>query len=266
MDIKNRLKIFKDRYSKMGRGTKIIYIVLRVLIIVSMIEQLISHEYYNAFLCLYTLILFTLPTIVSEKFHLGIPSLLEGIIYTFIFSALILGEINNFYVRIPFWDTILHTLNGLVCAGIGISLVDILNKGSNKLNLSPIFVVFVGFCFSMTVGVLWEFLEYGVDQFTNSDMQKDTVITEFASVELKEDKSNPSKHIKDIEATTIHLKDGEDIKIEGGYLDIGLHDTMKDLMVNFIGAVVLSVLSYFYIKQRDKYTFVEGLFLKKEMN
>lgn len=55
------------------------------------------------------------------------------------------------------------------------------------------------------------------------------------------------------------------LKIEVGYLDVGLHDTMKDLIVNFIGAVVLSVLSYFYIKQRDKYTFVEGLFLKKEM-
>lgn len=265
--MKNKIKIFKARYKEMGKGTKFIYIILRILIMVSMIEQIIYKEYYNAFLCLLTLILFTLPTFVSEKFNLGIPSLLEGIIYSFIFASLILGEINNFYMKIPFWDTILHTLNGLVCAGIGISMIDILNKSSDTIKLSPIFIVFVGFCFSMTIGVLWKFLEYGLDQTVKSDMQKDKVVTEFASVEIKEDKSNPALLIKGIKSTTINLENGEKIEIDGGYLDIGINDTMKDLIVNFVGAAFLSVLSYIYIIKRDKYSFVEGFFItRKEKN
>lgn len=262
--MKKRLKIFKDRYKNMGKGIKILYIVLRVLIVFSMIQQIIIKEYYNAFLCFLSLILYTLPTIISEKYKLGIPTLLEAIMYLFLFSSLILGELNNFYMKIPFWDKILHTLNGLVCAGIGISLVDILNKGSERLKLSPIFIVFVGFCFSMTIGVLWEFIEYDIDKYFKTDMQKDKIVTEFASVDLTEDKKSPSKIVKDIESTDINLKNGEKIKVDGGYLDIGLHDTMEDLKVNFIGAVVLSFMSYFYILNREKYSFVEGLFIKKE--
>ena len=79
----------------------------------------------------------------------------------FIFSAEILGEISSFYVLFPFWDTTLHTLNGFLAAAIGFSLVDLLNRSDRvKFDLSPLFLSITAFCFSMTIGVLWEFFEF----------------------------------------------------------------------------------------------------------
>ena len=120
-----------------------------------------------------SLFLFTIPTLIQDKFRITLPSLLEGIIYVFIFSAEILGEINNFYGIIPHWDTVLHTINGFLAAGIGFSLIDLLNQNSKQIKLSPFFVALVAFCFSMTIGVLWEFFEYGADSLLKLDMQKD---------------------------------------------------------------------------------------------
>ena len=94
----------------------------------------------------------------------------------FIFSAEILGEISSFYVLFPFWDTTLHTLNGFLAAAIGFSLVDLLNRSDRvKFDLSPLFLSITAFCFSMTIGVLWEFFEFAMDQFFALDMQKDTI-------------------------------------------------------------------------------------------
>ena len=186
-----------------------------------------------------------------------LPSVLESIIYIFIFSAEILGEINNFYGIIPHWDTILHTITGFLAAGIGSSLVDILNENSKKINLSPIFVAIVAFCFSMTIGVLWEFFEYSADTYLRTDMQKDRIVTSISTVELDPNNSNTPVRIDNIESTQINTKDGQ-IIINGGYLDIGIIDTMKDLIVNFIGAVTFSFIGYLYIRNRDKYKFASN--------
>ena len=192
-----------------------------------------------------------------------LPSVLESIIYIFIFSAEILGEINNFYGIIPHWDTILHTINGFLAAGIGFSLIDLLNKNSKRVKLSPAYVAIVAFCFSMTIGVLWEFFEFGADKYFNLDMQKDEIVSEFSSVEFDETKSNKAIKVKDIQKTEIYTNDGV-ITIDGGYLDIGIKDTMKDLIVNFIGAIVYSFIGYFYIKGRDEYKFAERFIPKRK--
>lgn len=186
------------------------------------------------------------------------PSVLETIIYLFIFSAEILGEIYNFYGNIPNWDSMLHTINGFLCAAVGFSLIDLLNKNSKKLNLSPIYVTLVAFCFSMTVGVCWEFFEYTADKLFLYDMQKDTLISTISTVELDPEKANKTIVIKDISKTILYDENGKEIAtIDGGYLDIGLNDTMQDLFVNLIGAITFSILGYFYIKNRDKYKFAE---------
>ena len=189
--------------------------------------------------------------------------MLEAIIYIFIFSAEILGEINNFYGIIPHWDTTLHTINGFLAAGIGFSLIDLLNQNSKKIKLSPIFVAIVAFCFSMTIGVAWEFFEYGVDKYLKFDMQKDQIVSTISSVELDPEKNNNSIVVKNIKETQIITEDGV-IVINGGYLDIGIIDTMKDLLVNFIGAVVFSIIGYFYIQNRGSYKFIEQFIPKKE--
>lgn len=251
-------KKMKKKYDETNKKSITVYLVLRLLVIISMIFQMLMGNFENVFMCMLALLLFTIPTIVSEKFKIGLPSLLETIIYLFIFSTTILGEINNFYGIIPFWDTMLHTLNGFLCAGIGFSLVDLLNQNSKQINLSPFYVVIVAFCFSMTIGILWEFYEFTADSVFRTDMQKDRIVQSISSVELNVNRENVPIKINDIEKTEIYLKDGTITTIDNGYLDIGIIDTMKDLFVNFIGAIVFSIIGYLYVKNREKYKFAEN--------
>ena len=251
-------RLMKKKYKETNKKSIVIYLILRLLVILSMIFQIILGNISNVLMCILALVLFTLPTIISEKFKIGIPSLLEGIIYLFIYSTAILGEINNFYGRIPFWDTILHTLNGFLCAGIGFSLVDLLNQNSKRIKLSPLYIAIVAFCFSMTIGILWEFFEFSADYLTKTDMQKDRIVREISSVMLNKDNENVPIKVKDIEKTEIYSKDGTVTTIENGYLDIGLIDTMKDLFVNFIGAFVFSIIGFLHVQNREKYKFAEG--------
>lgn len=257
-------KKMKKKYNETNKRSIAVYLGLRILVVVSMVFQILLGNIENAALCIVALFLFTIPTMISEKFKIGIPSLLETIIYIFIFSATILGEINNFYGIIPFWDTMLHTLNGFLCAGIGFSLVDILNQNSKRMSLSPLYVVIVAFCFSMTIGVLWEFCEFTADTIVKTDMQKDKVVQNISSVELNKDNKNVPIKVNDIEKTEIYSKNGTVTTIENGYLDIGIRDTMKDLFVNFIGAIVFSVIGFLYIKNRDKYKFAGNFIPVKE--
>ncbi len=232
-----------------------LYIVLRLSVILVMIAQFFNGNYQNFFLCILTLILFTIPSFIEINYHIDLPDTLEVIILLFIYSAEILGEIRSFYVLFPFWDTMLHTLNGFLAAAIGFSMVDILNRNKKvSFRLSPFFMALVAFCFSMTIGVLWEFFECAMDMFFQMDMQKDTIITSINSVLLNPEALNEAIRIKDIQNTLVN---GQNLGIQG-YLDIGLLDTMKDLFVNFIGAVVFSVIGYFYVKTRG-----EGRFAKK---
>ena len=260
-----KYKELKKEYEKTKKSSIIVYIVLRTLVIFSMVRQILRGDLNNAFLCVLSLVLFTLSGVFQKKFKIKVPNLLEIIIYLFIYSAEILGEIHNFYGHIPAWDTILHTLNGFLCAGIGFSLVDLLNENSKKIKLSPIYVAIVAFCFSMTVGVCWEFFEYSADKIVKTDMQKDVLVQEISTVYLDPNKENKTVLLKDIGKTIIYDKNNNEIAvIDNGYLDIGINDTMKDLLVNFVGAVVYSILGYCYIKNRDKYKFASNFIPTKE--
>lgn len=239
-----------------------VYVVLRLLVMATIVIQALRGNYENVFLGILTLILFMIPTIIDRKLNIKLPNVLETIILLFIFSAEILGEIQNFYGIFPFWDTMLHTINGFLCAAIGFSLIDILNQSEEfHLKMSPIFVALVAFCFSMTIGVLWEFFEFGADTFFKTDMQKDRISSSISSVLINEEKKNVPVKIDNIEEETIKYNENGEIKeliVSGGHLDIGLKDTMKDLLVNFIGAVVFSIIGLLYIKNRDEYRFAEN--------
>ena len=251
-------KKMKKKYEETNKKSIAIYLILRILVIVSMIFEILLGNISNVVMCILALILFTIPTIISEKFKIGIPSLLETITYLFIYATAILGEINNFYGLIPFWDTLLHTLNGFICAGIGFSLVDLLNQNSKSINLSPLYITIVAFCFSMTIGILWEFYEFSSDNILKVDMQKDRIVQSISTVELNPNGENEPVKINNIEKTKIYLEDGSVIVIENGYLDIGLIDTMKDLIVNLVGAIAFSIIGFLYIQNREKYKFAQG--------
>ena len=238
-----------------------IYVILRFFVIVTLIAQLIRGNYENVFLCILTLILFTIPTIIDKKLNIALPNALESIILLFIFSAEILGEVQNFYGIFKGWDSILHTINGFLCAAIGFSLIDILNRSEKfHTKMTPAFVALVAFCFSMTIGVLWEFFEFGMDVTFKTDMQKDRIVQEISTVTLNPEGKNDPVEIRNITGTTIHyIENGEnkEISVVDGFLDIGIRDTMKYLFVKFIGSVVFYILGLLYIKDRDEYKFAE---------
>lgn len=224
----------------------IAYSILRILVLLTAVRCAFTHNYESLAICVLTLVLFLLPSLFEQLLKIEIPPVFQIIIYLFIFAAEILGEVNKYYTAIPGWDTMLHTINGFLCAAIGFSLFNILNRGSKSMQLSPFYLSLVAFCFSMTVGVVWEFIEFTADQMFFLDMQKDFVVSSFASVTLDESNTQIPVRISEITRTIIETKNGDPVVVEGGYLDIGIIDTMKDLMVNFIGAIVFSVIGYFY--------------------
>lgn len=139
------------------RSVYMIYFTLRFLVLLMLVFQLLNRNYENVALCVLTLVLFLLPSAIERHLRVDLPNTLEIIILLFIFAAEILGEIRSFYVAFPYWDTMLHTMNGFLCAAIGFSMVDILNRHERvSLSLSPFFMAIMAFCFSMTIGVLWE--------------------------------------------------------------------------------------------------------------
>lgn len=231
-----------------------VYFILRALVILVMIVQLLNRNYENVYISVLTLVLFILPSALERRLKIDLPDTLEIIILIFIFAAEIMGEIHEYYLVIPFWDTILHTINGFLFAAIGFSMVNILNKDKRVgMTLSPIYMAISAFCFSMTIGVLWEFFEWGMDCLFGLDMQKDTILTTIQSVNLDPGGHNVPYLVNGIADTVVVFSDGTQQALGlGGYLDIGLNDTMMDLFVNFVGAVVFSVIGYFFIKTKGK--------------
>ena len=242
--LKTRIALNKKQF--------IVYAILRFLVILTAIRCVFTRNYESLAICILSLLLFLLPSLFEQLFRVEIPPVFQVIIYLFIYAAEILGEVNKYYSAIPGWDTMLHTINGFLCAAIGFSLFNLLNRGSSFVKLSPFYLALVAFCFSMTVGVVWEFFEFTVDQCFYLDMQKDFVISDFSSVTLDETKSQIPVKVSQIARTVIETKNGETFVIDGGYLDIGIIDTMKDLIVNFVGAIVFCGVGFFYETKSKK--------------
>ena len=214
------------------------YVILRLIIVISLINQLFVG-------------LFMLPAFIKKKFKVVFPNVLEISIILFIFAAEILGTINNFYNIFPRFDELLHTVNGFLAASVGFSLIYLLNENLKEFKLSSFFVSLFAFCFSMTIGIMWEFFEYSADNLLDKNTQKDTTVYELKGA-----------FIDDIDYTLVYGKDDEMVKIDG-YLDIGLHDTMSDLIVNFIGAFIYSIFGYLYMKNKDKYKVVDKFLIRR---
>ncbi len=237
---------------KTDKKAFIVFLILRVLVIIVMIRSIIEGRWESVFTCFLALLLFLVPPFIEKNFRVQLPTVLETLAFVFIFCAEILGEIEGFYVRFAFWDSMLHTVNGFMFAAFGFCLVDIFNRSPRfKFKLSPVFLAIMAFCFSMTIGVLWEFFEFAADKVLDVDMQKDFIVNSFASFKLDPTGGNNPIFLEDITETIIRTADGSEYVVNG-YIDIGLTDTMKDLFVNFIGAVVFSIVGFFYIKQRGK--------------
>ena len=165
--------------------------------------------------CILGIFAILLPGILTKKLKVQIPDKMYCLYLIFLYAAIFLGEIQDFYYSIPYWDTILHGLSGVMTGFIGFSLIDILNKENEKVTLSPFFVAFFAFCFAVQVGVIWELYEYISDGVFGTNMQK--------------------------------------FKLRDGTVLIGrlaVKDTMEDLIVDGIGAFVASLIGYISLKYK----------------
>jgi len=166
--------------------------------------------------CLLGIIAIFLPSILEKKLKFEIPSSMEILYVIFLYCAIFLGEVRNFYYTFPHWDTILHTFSGAMLGALGFSVVSIMNKNKRwHLNLSPTFIAFFALCFAITLGVVWEIYEFTFDGLLRLNMQK------FA------------------------LEDGTELIGR-----LALIDTMKDLIVDLIGAFVISIIGYISLKYK----------------
>jgi len=241
-------------HTKTNKVAYVIFVVLNIAITGAIVRCIFQKRPEGVFVGILALILLLIPPFVKKSFKVELPTVLEAIAYTFVFCAQILGEIESFYTKVPFWDSILHIVCGFIFAAFGFCLFDIFNRNKSKdskFEMSPFFLALLAFCFSITIGTLWEFFEFTADIIFQPDMQKDYIVKKFGSCAFDPDGLNKSVLVNEIEKTVIMTENGQIFEV-AGYLDIGLIDTMKDMMVNFLGAFVFSIFGYLYIKSRGK--------------
>lgn len=179
--------------------------------------------------CIIGILAMSLPDMLTKKFSLVIPDKIYYLYVLFLYSAIFLGEVREFYYTIPYWDTILHTMSGLMMGFFGFSLVDILNNTNKRVTLSPFFIAFFSFCFAITVGVIWEVYEFSADGIFGTNMQK--------------------------------------YKLQGSTELIGreaLQDTMEDLIVDGVGAFIASGIGYISLKYKKGWLNDLRIRLKKD--
>lgn len=168
--------------------------------------------------CILGAIVIHLPAIIEHKLKFKIPKSLFITYLVFLYCAIFLGEVRNFYYHVPHWDSILHGLSGVLSGTFGIMMIDILNRNKKvSVSLSPLFVAVFAFCFSITIGALWEIYEFSFDGLLGLNMQK--------------------------------------FRLGGGTQLIGrnaLSDTMKDIIIDSIGAFIASVIGYINLKNASK--------------
>ena len=252
-----------SEHVKRDRRAFAVFVATRTLVLAVMVRSVFLGQWENVFTCFLALFLLFIPSILEKRLKIDIPTALEIVVYVFVVCAEILGEIECFYLKFPFWDDMLHTVNGFMFAACGFCLVDIFNKNDRlRFELSPLFCCVVAFCFSMTIGVLWEFLEFGIDRVFSYDTQKDTVVRQISSVLFDSESLNRAHKITDIIGTTLHTAGG-DVHIEG-YIDVGLYDTMLDMFVNLVGAAAFSFIGYFHLKNNGESRIAGALIPSRE--
>ncbi len=168
--------------------------------------------------CLLGLVVIGLPSFLEKKWSFEIPNYMSILYFLFLYCAIYLGEVRNFYYVVPHWDTILHAFSGAMLGAFGFTLVSILNDSSKvKVALSPLFVCLFAFCFAVAVGALWEIYEFTGDSLFGLNMQK--------------------------------------FRTADGMLLIGraaLSDTMKDIIIDSVGALVVVAIGYLTMLKRKK--------------
>lgn len=244
-----------------------IYILCHALILLTAARGAVSGVSRTVSVALLALALMQIPLAVKLLLRIRLSTALESLSYLFVLGAQILGEVHHFYSRFPVWDSVLHWLSGFMFAAFGFCLVDLFHKNRAAVRrvLSPLFIALVAFLFSVTVGVIWEFVEFGGDRLLGKDMQKDTLLHDIYTIHLRhisEDAApdTPVHSLNDIQRMELYDSMGELIAATDGYLDIGLTDTVKDMAMNCLGATAFCGLGYYALKTK-KHTHFASFFI-----
>lgn len=179
-------------------------------------EKVKSDYVLTLLQCLVGVIVMFIPSVIEKKFSVDIPDVMEMLYFVFLFCAIYLGEVRDFYYRIPSWDLILHMFSGAMLGALGFVLVSFFND-SEKVNmqLSPIFVTLFAFCFALAAGTLWEIYEFLADGLLGTNMQK--FITADREVLVGRD---------------------------------ALADTMEDLIVDALSSLAVCIIGFFTLKKK----------------
>lgn len=200
-----------------------------------------------------------IPLLLQGLFRVRFPATLEVLAYLFVFATQVLGEVADLYLRIPAWDGVLHTVSGFMFGALGFCLAESLHRDREmRFALSPMFLAVLAVCFSVTVGVLWEFFEIAADTVLHTDMQKDVLRDTLHTVSIPNELGEKVTHLEGITQTVITTRDGQRVVLNG-FLDMGVADTMKDLLLNTLGALIFGVIGYSYVKKRGKGRFAAHL-------
>ena len=172
------------------------------------------------FQSLFGILVVNLPSILERRFMWRIPAGFSAAFTLFLFAAIFLGEAGDFYYRIPIWDDLLHLSSSMMLGLLGFSLIDILNnrKTHTSLSLSPFFVSLFSVTFALLFGVLWEIYEFSFDGILGLNMQKFMEMSEGGAL----------------------------VELAGR---AALADTMRDLITDLVGAVLVSIFGYISLKR-----------------
>lgn len=238
------MKFLKEKF-KNERCVAVVFAIIQAFCLFTLIYSVIQNNIQSVLLCaVEMLVLLWLPWIAERVFAITLSKLLKIVLLIFCISGPILGAVYHLYQIIPYWDALLHTLNGFLFAYIGLDLINEFNKKKNYASLYAITLA-SAFCFAMTIGVLWEFFEYGMDVFFKTDMQNDSIVYDIYSYYL----GGALGQTGSIEGITQTIINGTPLSFEG-YLDIGLLDTMSDLLVNFVGACVFCIVDSVFLRRK----------------
>lgn len=217
----------------------IITVSLRFIIVITMMSSIIlgilnakaetggSHYFMNAFTCLIMFIITFVPSFLHNNTKLIFPTALQTGIVIFTFLAMYLGEIFRYYERFWWWDVMLHSTSGFMLGLIGFILLYSLNDDKDVLlKMNNFCIMLFAFCFAMSAGAMWEIFEFSGDYLLGMNMQKSVYVT-------------------DINELSVYVNQW------GRFMDPGLTDTMKDIIVDAIGALV-AVLGCFFFYRKKK--------------
>ena len=164
--------------------------------------------------CMLGVVVIHLPSLLEKRFRFELPAALYLMYILFLYCAIFLGEVRDFYYQVPQWDTILHAMSSVMAGVFGFTVVAMLNRNERiAISLSPGFVALFAFCFAVTLGALWEIYEFTFDGLLGLNMQK------------------------------FRTADGT---VLSGHA--ALADTMKDIVVNTLGALAASLAGYFSLR------------------